>query len=194
MKIAIYARVSTMDQSCDMQLKELREYAKRRGFTIYKEYVDTGFSGSKEKRPALNQLGQDAGKHKFDAVLVWKFDRFARSTKHLVTALSEFEARKIAFLSYTENFDTTTPMGRAMFTVIAAMAQLERDVIRERVSAGMRAAKARGVHLGRKAKIDPEDVRELRHQKMSIRNIAKKLGCSKTHVERILKESEPEAK
>jgi len=138
MYCAIYARVSTKDQSCDMQLAALREYAQRRGLQVFREYVDTGISGLKSSRPELDKLMQDAGKRLFQSVLVWKFDRFARSSKHLIMSLEHFEHLGISFLSYSESFDTSSPIGKAMFTMIGAMAQLERDLIAERVRCGVR--------------------------------------------------------
>src|SRR4051794_7610907 len=116
MKVAIYARVSTSDQTTDLQLDSIREFSKARGFTIIGEYVDEGVSGATESRPALNKLMEDARKRKFDAVLVWKFDRFARSTRHLLSALDQFRCLGIEFLSYSENLDTSSAMGKAVFT------------------------------------------------------------------------------
>lgn len=149
MTTVLYARVSTKLQSPEMQLEQLRAYAAQRGWPIQQEYVDIGQSGSKESRPELNKMMDQARKGKVQRVLVWKFDRFARSVKHLVTTLEEFDTRGIAFVSYSENLDTSTPMGKAMFAVIAAMAQLERDLIRERVTAGVRRAHARRGTWGR---------------------------------------------
>src|SRR5450759_3725591 len=149
-RVALYARVSTSNgqQDPERQLRELREYAKRRDLSIVGEYVDR-LSGSKESRPALNRLMADASARKFDAVLVWKMDRFARSLKHLVNALAEFEALGIAFVSLRDNLDLTTPSGRLMFQIIGAMAEFERALIQERVRAGSRNAIAKGKRLGR---------------------------------------------
>ncbi len=121
-KAALYIRVSTTDQDPAMQLSDLRRYVQQRGFSLYKEYVDVGVSGTKASRPALDALMDGARKCLFDVVLVWRFDRFARSTKHLVDALHEFRSLGISFISYQEAIDTTTPMGEAMFTIINAMA------------------------------------------------------------------------
>jgi len=134
-RIAIYARVSTNDQSTDPQLLDLRRYVADRSWESFKEYVDEGVSGTKDSRPALNQLMDDARKKKFDVVLVWRFDRFARSTRHLINALEEFKNLGIDFVSYQENIDTSSPLGSAIFTIISAVAQLERDIIAERVKA-----------------------------------------------------------
>ncbi len=136
-KVALYVRVSTKDQNPAMQVSDLRRYAQQRGFEILKEYVDIGISGTKASRPALDALMDAARKRLFDVVLVWRFDRFARSTKHLVDALHEFRGLGINFISYQEAIDTSSPMGEAMYVIIGAMAKLERDIIVERVKAGM---------------------------------------------------------
>src|SRR6267142_5773350 len=151
MRTALYARVSTSDKGQDpeVQLWELREYCQRRGFTIAGEYVDVGVSGSKDSRPELNRLMLDAAKRKFDAVVVWRFDRFARSVSHLLRALEMFRSVGIEFVSYSEAIDTSTPVGKMTFTVLGAVAELERSLIIERVRAGVRNAKAKGKRLGR---------------------------------------------
>lgn len=191
MKVAIYARVSTPDQAVAMQLRDLREYVATRKFQVYKEYVDQGVSGSKTSRPALDALMGDARKRRFDLVIVWRFDRFARSTRHLTLALEEFRALGIQFVSFNEAIDTSTPMGQAMFTIISAMAQLERDLIRERVIAGMATAKVKGTRsgkpIGRPRESDYRKARELRAAGLSIRAIAEKLGVGRGTVERALK-------
>jgi DNA invertase Pin-like site-specific DNA recombinase len=177
MRIGIYARVSTKDQSCKLQLRDLRAYCAARGFDLTREYVDVGQSGAKDSRPELDKLMGDARKRQFDAVAVWRFDRFARSTKHLLTALEEFRALGIQFISYQENMDTSSPLGQAMFVIVAAVAQLERDLIRERVSAGIRNARANGKTLGRpKSSVDRERILELKAQGQSLRQIAANLG------------------
>ena len=137
MRIGIYARVSTKDQSCELQIRDLRTYCAARGFEAAREYIDVGQSGAKDSRPELNKLMDDARKRQFDAIVVWRFDRFARSTKHLLLALEEFRSLGIQFISYQENMDTSSPLGQALFTIVSAVAQLERDLIRERVTAGM---------------------------------------------------------
>src|SRR5258706_16316692 len=150
MRAALYARVSTSDKGQDpeVQLRELREYCQRRGFTITGEYVDIGVSGSKDSRPQLNRLLAAAHRRQCDAVLVWKLDRFGRSLKHLVNALAEFESLGVAFISLKESLDLTTPAGRLMFGVIAAMAEFERDLIRERVKAGIAYRRSKGLPCG----------------------------------------------
>lgn len=187
-KVAIYVRVSTKDQSVGMQLNDLERYSKERGLNIFKVYEDNGVSGTKETRPALGQLMDDARKRKFNVVLVWRFDRFARSTKHLVNALYEFRNLGIDFVSYQENIDTSSPLGEAIFTIISAMSKLERDIIAERVKGGLRKAKAKGMRLGRpKSEVDTDKVIEYREQDKSIRQIASEMSLSRGTVERTLK-------
>lgn len=133
MKVALYARVSTEAQDSEVQLLALRAHAAQRDWEIVDEFVDRGFSGAKERRPALDRLMKAAWAGQFQAVVVWRFDRFARSVKHLVAALETFRGLNLGFVSMQEQFDTSTPIGQAIFTIIGAMAQLERDIIRERV-------------------------------------------------------------
>jgi len=189
-RVALYARVSTTDQSTESQLLDLRRYTRERGWNIYKEYVDEGISGTKDSRPALNQLMNDAKKRRFDVVLVWRFDRFARSTKHLILALEEFRNLGIDFVSYQENIDTSSPLGSAIFTIISAVAQLERDIIAERVKAGLRRAKENGKKLGRpRVNIDSDEIYRLRLKGLSLRQIATQLDISKSTVARNLAQS-----
>ncbi|MBZ5658827.1 MAG: recombinase family protein [Acidobacteriia bacterium] len=177
MRIAIYARVSTKDQSCELQVRDLRTYCTARGFDLVREYVDVGQSGAKDSRPELNKLMDDARKRQFDAIVVWRFDRFARSTKHLLAALEEFRSLGIQFISYNENVDTSSALGQALFTIVSAVAQLERDLIRERVSAGIRNARANGKKLGRpKCGVDRERILKLKAEGHSLRQIAEELG------------------
>src|ERR1700722_19739102 len=177
MRIGIYARVSTKDQSCELQLRDLRAYCAARGFDLVREYVDVGQSGAKDSRPELNNLMDDARKRQFDAIGVWRFDRFARSTKHLLLALEEFRSLGIQFISYSENLDAGSAIGQAMFVIVAAVAQLERDLIRERVNAGIRNARANGKKLGRpKSMVDGAQVLQLREQGQSLQQIATNLG------------------
>jgi len=189
-RVALYARVSTTEQSTDSQLLDLRRYGSERGWDVFKEYVDEGISGTKDSRPALNELMNDAKKRKFDVVLVWRFDRFARSTKHLILALEEFKNLGIDFVSYQENIDTSSPLGSAIFTIISAVAQLERDIIAERVKAGLRRARENGKKLGRpKASVDTEKIHWLRSKGLSLRAIAKETGVSRTTVSDLLSSS-----
>src|SRR5271169_5499834 len=177
MRIGIYARVSTKDQSCELQLRDLRTYCAARGFEGVREYIDVGVSGAKDSRPELNKLMDDARKRQFDVVVCWLFDRFARSTKHLLSALEEFRSLGIQFVSYQENIDTSSALGQALFTIVSAVAQLERDLIRERVSAGIRNARACGKELGRPRRIvNQEDIIRLKAEGASLRQIAEKLG------------------
>lgn len=148
-RAALYLRVSTADQKPDLQSDGLRGYAARAGLEIVGDYRDVAVSGRREGRPGLSALMAAARNREVDCVLVWKFDRFARSTRHLLAALEEFDHLGIRFVSVQDQVDTDSPMGRAMFTLIGAMAELESSLISERVTAGMRAAQARGKHLGR---------------------------------------------
>jgi DNA invertase Pin-like site-specific DNA recombinase len=148
-RTALYLRVSTAEQKPDLQYDGLRGYAERAGLNVVQDYCDVAVSGRKEGRPQLSALMTAARHHEIDCVLVWKFDRFARSTRHLLTALEEFDHLGVRFVSVQDQIDTDSPMGRAMFTIIGAMAELESSLISERVTAGMRAAESRGRHLGR---------------------------------------------
>jgi DNA invertase Pin-like site-specific DNA recombinase len=148
-RTALYLRVSTADQKPDLQYDGLRAYATRAGLDVIQDYCDVAISGRREGRPRLSALMSAARNHEIDCVLVWKFDRFARSTRHLLAALEEFDHLGVRFVSVQDQVDTESPMGRAMFTIIGAMAELESSLISERVIAGMRAAEARGKHLGR---------------------------------------------
>jgi DNA invertase Pin-like site-specific DNA recombinase len=148
-RTALYLRVSTADQKPDLQDDRLRRYAARAGLEIVGDYCDVAVSGRREGRPRLNALMAAARNREVDCVLVWKFDRFARSTRHLLSALEEFDHLGVRFVSVQDQVDTDSPTGRAMFTLIGAMAELESSLISERVTAGMRAAQARGKHLGR---------------------------------------------
>jgi len=183
---ALYARVSTLDQNCDLQLEDLRRYARQR-FECLREYVDRGISGTQRHRPQLDVLVKDARKRMFDVVLVWKFDRFARSLKHLLDSLEEFRALGIDFVSYTEGIDTTTPTGQLLFHMVGAVAQFERDLIVERVRAGMAHARAMGKRIGRpRAQVDLEQVVLFRNQGKSLREIARLLAVPVSRVRRAL--------
>ena len=164
---------------------KLREYAARGGWTIAAEYVDQGVSGSKESRPQLNQLMGDAHRRKFDAVLVWKIDRVGRSLKHLVNALADLCAYGVAFVSFRDNLDLSTPSGRLMFQIIGAMAQFERSLIQERVRAGLRNARAKGKKFGRpRAQVDAGRVAELRRGGLSWSTVCRTLNVSKGSAQR----------
>jgi DNA invertase Pin-like site-specific DNA recombinase len=180
-RVAIYARVSTLNhgQNVSLQTRELQQFAVARGWQLAGEYVDAGVSGAKDSRPELNRLMADAKRRKFDAVLVWKLDRFGRSLRHLVNALAEFESLNIAFVSLSDNLDLSTASGRLMFNIIGAMAEFERELIRERVKAGMKNAKAKGARIGRpRANVDASQIARLRDGGASLRAIAARLGVS----------------
>ena len=189
-RAAIYARVSTLwGQSPQMQLDVLREYAARRGLAVVAEFVDQGVSGARDQRPELDRLMVGARRRAFDLVLVYRFDRFARSVRHLVTALDEFQALGIEFVSYGESVDTSTPMGRAMFSIVAALAELERDIIVERSVEGQRRARARGKHIGRpRRQVDAARILRLRTEGRSLRAIARATGASRTVITRVVRE------
>src|SRR5258707_4942442 len=162
---AIYARVSTVNggQDPSMQTRELEEYCQRRGWEVFDCYVDNGVSGKKDSRPQLNRMVQDAHERRFDVVVVWRFDRFARSVSHLLRALDTFNSLDIQFVSLSEQVDTSTPTGKMIFTILGAVAELERNLIVERVRAGLRHARAKGKRLGRPRKsVDADEVRSLR--------------------------------
>ena len=180
MRVAMYARVSTTNgQSPEMQLSDLREYASRRGWEVFAEYVDNGVSGAKESRPELNRLMADVHRRHFDVVLCWKVDRFGRSLKHLVNALADLDSYGIAFVSLRDNLDLSTPSGRLMFQIIGAMAEFERSLIQERVRAGLRNAKIKGKTLGRPRRVvNGDHMARLREQGASFREIAKAVGVS----------------
>ena len=164
-------------QDPEMQLREMREYAGRRGWEIVGEYTDTGISGSKESRPELNRLMADAHQRQFDAVLVWKVDRFGRSLRHLVNALADLGAYGVAFVSLRDNLDLSTPSGRLMFAVIGAMAEFERSLIQERVKAGLRNARAKGKRIGRpRASLDMTRLANLRSEGWGWNRIAVDMG------------------
>src|SRR5690242_19034876 len=193
MRTAIYARVSTVcnGQSPEMQLRELREYCQRRGWELADEYIDAGFSGAKDSRPELDRLMADAHKRRFDVVCVWRFDRFARSVSHLLRALETFKALGIDFVSFSEQMDTSTPAGKMVFTVLGAVAELERSLIVERVRAGLRNARAKGKRIGRPtAAVDAAQIARLHSQGRSIREIAEELGYSRSLVHKTLANDE----
>jgi DNA invertase Pin-like site-specific DNA recombinase len=170
MRVGLYARVSTKDQSCEMQLRDLRAYCAARQFEVVREYVDVGQSGTKDSRPKLNELMDDARKRTLDQVICWRFDRFARSTSNLLRSLEEFRALGVQFVSYQENLDTSSPLGQAIFTIVSAVAQLERDLICERVNAGIRNARAKGKRFGRPRQyVDLERIVELQASGLSLR-------------------------
>ena len=179
MRTAIYCRVSTTDQHCEHQLVELREYVARRGWTTTKEYSDHGFSGGKASRPALDRLMADAAKRKFDCVIVWKIDRFGRSVLHLNQQIATLTAHGIRFIATSQSLDTdeSNPASRLLLQMLAAIAEFEKGVIRERTLLGVRAAKAKGKVVGRPMRVfRRDDVVKLREEGLSWRAIAERLS------------------
>jgi DNA invertase Pin-like site-specific DNA recombinase len=177
MRTAVYSRVSTLGQHPEMQLAELREHATRRGWNVVGEYIDKGITGARERRPELDRLWVDCRKRKVDAVLVYRYDRFARSLRQLVNALEEFRALGIDFISLHEGVDTSTPNGRLVFGIFASIAEFERELIRGRVISGLAAAVARGVRLGRpKRTVNAAEIARLRASGASWREVAERMG------------------
>src|SRR5437870_10213838 len=178
MRTVLYARVSTLNngQDVSMQVREFEEFCASRKWTVTDHYIDTGISGSKDSRPELNRLMADAKRRKFDAVVVYRFDRFARSTRHLVNALAEFNALGIQFISMHEGIDTSTPNGRLVFGIFASIAEFERELIRERVRSGIAVARAQGKRIGRpRQPVDAARVAELRTRGWSSAEIAREM-------------------
>ena len=190
-RVGIYARVSTTDQTVENQLLDLRRYCQERGWTVVEEFVDHGVSGTKDRRPALDRLMDAVRKRQVDMVLVWRFDRFVRSVKHLVLAPEELRRLGVGFVSFQENVDTNSPLGQAIFTIIAAMAELERNIIVERVRAGLNRARAEGKKLGRpSADVDANLLQHLRQQGAFLREIARQTKTSRSTVGRLLAASD----
>jgi DNA invertase Pin-like site-specific DNA recombinase len=190
-RAALYLRVSTVDQHPETQGIELRGFAKQRGYEIVQEYVDHGISGTKVRRPALDQLLKDAHRHRFDTVLVWSCDRLARSTKHFLQVLDELGELGIQFLSQREAIDTEGPLGRAIIVIISAIAELERSLIVERVRAGMRRAKLEGRRIGRTPlDVDHSALVRDRLAGMSLTHVARKYGVSRASVVRFVREAQ----
>jgi DNA invertase Pin-like site-specific DNA recombinase len=170
-----------------MQTRELQEYCERRGWEIVEQFTDAGVSGSKDSRPGLNRLLAEARRRRFDAVLVYRYDRFARSLRQLVNALGEFEALGIHFISLHEGVDTSTPNGRLVFGIFASIAEFERELIRSRVRSGLAAARAKGKRLGRpRVKVDAQRVSALRKQGASWATICRQTGLSRGTAQRAL--------
>lgn len=183
-KAVCYTRVSTGDQHPEVQENELRRYVKSRGWKLYRVYEDRGVSGATEKRPALNRMMADAHRRQFDVLVVWKFDRFARSVSHLLRALETFNALGTEFVSLSEQVDTSTPTGKMIFTVLGSVSEIERSLIGERVRAGIQHARSLGKRLGRPPLrvLSASDVSALRRErartKAPFRTLAKKYGIS----------------
>src|ERR1039457_4465268 len=193
-RAALYARISTVNhgQDPEVQLGEIREFCRRRGFTVAHEYVDKGISGSRERRPALDKLLADCRKRLVDAVVVYRYDRFARSLRQLVNALDEFRSLGIDFISIHEGVDTSTPNGRLVFGIFASIAEFERELIRDRVRSGLAAAKAKGKRVGRpRVAVDVRRIASLRREGRSWAEITRETGISKATAQRAQASSLP---
>src|SRR6185312_7121643 len=192
MRAAIYCRVSTLDQNPQTQLLDLQQLASQRGFSVVKVYTDHGFSGARTRRPALDEMLFEARRHQFAVVLVWAADRLARSVKHFVDILAELDHLKIGFISYREQIDTSGPLGKAIMTIVAAIAELERSLIVERVKAGLRRARLEGRRIGRRPlDLDTAAIVGDRARGLSFRRIAKLHQISTATVRRVLRAHQP---
>jgi DNA invertase Pin-like site-specific DNA recombinase len=190
-RAALYMRVSTLDQHPETQLYDLRQMAQQRGFEIVEEYTDT-ISGAKARRPGLDAMMRDARRGRFDVVLVWASDRIARSVKHFLDVLDELNRLNIEFISFREQIDTGGPLGRAVVVIIGAIAELERNLIIERVRAGMRRARLEGRHIGRKPlELDRNAILRDRQQGQSLGQLAKNYRVSRATIHRVLREHAP---
>ena len=190
LKVAIYARVSTTRQNAEIQTRELEEYIRRMNWSLYRSYVDNGYTGKNTSRPAYREMMKAAARKEFDILLVWKFDRMSRSIKDLISTLDELRHHGIDFISYENNIDTSSPTGKLLFHFIGAFAEFERELIRERVMAGLENAKIKGKKLGRpsvKNDFIIEKAETMRASGMSFRAIAKELKVSDGTVRNILK-------
>jgi DNA invertase Pin-like site-specific DNA recombinase len=187
-RAAIYLRVSTVDQHPETQVYDLRQMAQQRGYEIAREYTDR-ISGAKARRPGLDEMMRDARRGHFDVVLVWASDRIARSVRHFLEVLDELNRLNIEFVSFRESIDTGGPLGRAVVVIIGAIAELERNLIVERVRAGMRRARLEGRHIGRKPlELDRTAILRDRERGQSLGQLAKSHGISRTTVHRVLRE------
>jgi len=193
-RVVIYGRVSTLSrQDPEMQTRELTEYCSRRGWKLVGEYIDRGVSGAKDSRPELDRLMCDCRRRLVDAVVVYRYDRFARSLRHLVNALAEFDNLGIDFISLHEGVDTTTPNGRLIFGIFASIAEFERELIRLRVRSGLAAARARGKRLGRPPlrEFSREEIQAIlaarRKEGASVRKLAREFAATEWTIGRILK-------
>ena len=190
-RAALYLRVSTVDQHPETQGYDLRQMAAQRGYEITQEYTDR-ISGVKSRRPGLDDLMRDARRGRFDIVLVWACDRIARSTRHFLEVLDELNRFNIEFVSFREQIDTGGPLGRAIVVIIGAIAELERNLIVERVRAGMRRARLEGRHIGRPSlELDREAICRDRQHGQSLGQIAREHRISRTTVHRVLHEHTP---
>jgi DNA invertase Pin-like site-specific DNA recombinase len=186
MRAGIYARVSTLEQDCDNQLLELRRYVEARGWTSV-EFVDRGISGAQDRRPALDALVKDAKRRRLDVLVCWRLDRLGRSLKHLITLLDELQVLGVAFVSLAEGIDATTPAGKLQMHILGAIAEFERERIRERVLAGLQRARAQGKRLGRpRRELPPEAILRAQTAGLTVRQAAAKLGVSRATAHRWL--------
>jgi DNA invertase Pin-like site-specific DNA recombinase len=188
-RAAIYVRVSTTDQHPEAQLHPLREYAEARGFDVVDEYIDHGVSGAKDSRPALDRMMTAARRRDLDVIVTVKLDRLARSVQHLVGMASELEALGVDLVVRDQAIDTSTPTGKLTFHVLAALAEFERDLIRERTHAGLELARKRGKRFGRPLATDSKQrarIIRLRTSGHSLRAIADRVGVGRGTVERVL--------
>jgi DNA invertase Pin-like site-specific DNA recombinase len=191
-RVAIYCRVSTKEQSAEMQLADLRKFAEQRGWTVTNEFIDTGHSGAKDRRPGLDSLMTVARKRQIDGILVWRFDRFGRSVAHLVNAMAEFNALGVTFTSFQESFDTSSPVGKVMFSVIAAMAEFERQILIERIHGGLRKSKSLGRVPGpRRAVVDLDELRRQAAAGLSCRELGRVFNVSKDTVRNLMSRGSP---
>jgi len=192
MRAALYCRVSTLDQHPETQLLDLQQLASQRGFEVVKAYTDHGISGTRVRRPGLDQMLADARRARFEVLLVWSCDRIARSTRHLLEVLDELIRLQIQFVSFREALDTSGALGRAVTVIIGAIAELERSLIVERVRAGMRRARLEGRHIGRKPlQLDSTAIIGDRARGLSLRQIAKTHQISTASVRRVLSAHQP---
>jgi DNA invertase Pin-like site-specific DNA recombinase len=188
-RAVLYMRVSTVDQNPNSQLHDLEQMARQRGLEIVNRYVDHGVSGTRVRRPGLDQMMEGARRGEFDVVLVWASDRLARSVKHFLEVLDELNRLNIEFVSFREQLDTGGPLGRAVVVIISAIAELERSLIVERVRAGMRRAKLEGRHIGRRPlELDEVGIRRDRERGQSLRQIANTYRISTATVCRVLRQ------
>lgn len=189
-RVAFYSRVSTTHQNVELQEREIKAYlqSKPDEYILIEGYSDIGISGSKSSRPELNRLLEDAKTGKFEVLIIWKMDRLGRSLSHLIKLVDDLKNCNVKIISVKDNLDFTTPSGELLFHLLGAMAQFERELIKERVISGLEAAKAKGIKLGREKDSDRDDdlIKDLRHQGLSIRAIAKKLGITGSKVQRSL--------
>jgi DNA invertase Pin-like site-specific DNA recombinase len=193
-RAALYMRVSSLDQHPETQLLDLRQMAAQRGYEVVHQYTDR-ISGAKARRPGLDELMHDARRGRFDVVLVWASDRIARSVKHFLEVLDELNRLNIDFVSFREQIDTGGPLGRAIVVIIGAIAELERNLIIERVRAGMRRAKLEGRHIGRRPlELDREAILVDRRRGQSLGQIARTHGISRATVHRVIHEQNPSEK